>query len=351
MEDILCDISAFRLYRTPPAVLGLFDGLPIARDQATRQSLMRLPLVQHVLGVPLHFLVDVSASRSCAKNIKHHLWTGNMPRGAIYESAGAGDLTSPEMTLLLMARWMPVVRLALCMYELCGTFAVYSMPQELQELVTKNGTDRLNIQAGWRRVHNSKGAATDLWVRPAPLRLERLKEFAELNHSAYGGNAFYKATSMVAGITRSPLEAQAALLLSLPRTQGGYGFKLTTNHPIPLSPSARKIYPHEYCEADIYIESPNGEHIVAVECQGEAIHSGEAALASDANRTTALETMGINVVQITHADIRSAERMELIAEHIAHKLKIYPRARTVRMVAAERKIRAEFPHNWADLSK
>lgn len=351
MEDVLCGISAFRLYRTPPAVLGLFGGLPIARDHATRLRLAKQPVVEHVLGLPLHFLTDQHNHCSHYKNIKHHLWMGNLPQGAIWEVPGIGDLTSPEMTLLLTARTMTPVRLALCMYEICGMFSVYRLPRDLQEQITRSGTERLNRQANWQQVYNSKGAPTDLWTRPPLLSIDRLKEFAELNHAAYGGNNFYKAASMVVGVTRSPLEAEAALLLSAPRKWGGYGLGLETNHVIRLSRSARKIYQRDYCVADLYIESPDEKRLVAVECQGAAIHSGEVATASDANRTTALETMGISVVQITHADIRSAERLELIADHIAHKLGISLRARTPRMVAAERKMRAELPYSWTELSE
>lgn len=299
----------------------------------------------------MHLLVLDQNDRNSAKNFKRHLWSGELPSEAIREIEGSGTFTSPEMTLLLMARWMSAPRLALAMYEFCGSFTVYKMSREFEAQVKQAGTERLNYQAGWHQVVDSRGAATTLWNRPPLISLERLKEFAALNESAYGGKTFKRAASMVAGVARSPFEAEAALLLSVSRRLGGYGFKIKTNEVIRLTSRARKIYRRDYCEADIYIESPDGTHIVDVECQGAMVHSGEIALVSDANRTTALESMGISVVQITYQDVHSAERMEIVAQHIATKLGVVLSQKTERMLKAERELWAELPSNWLELAE
>lgn len=350
MEEALCDISAYRLYLTPPAILTLFNALPTMRDQATRQKLSKDPLAKYILGNPLHFLVENRNKCTCAKNIKHHLWSGKIPAGAIRKLEGVGAITSPEMTLLMMARHMSPVRLALCMYEFCGSFSVYKIPPELKTRIESRIAGRLSSYGTWQQVRDSRGNPTDLWNRPALLTMDTLRKFVLENVHAYGGQTFSRAASMVAGVTRSPLEAEAALLLSLSRRQGGHGFSVETNRTIQLSPKAKKIYHHDYCVADLYIESPDGHQIVDIECQGSSIHSGEAAVTSDANRTTALESMGIHVVQITYADIRSSERLELIAEHIAAKLGTQYRPRTAKMKEAERKVRSEMPESWTQLT-
>lgn len=350
MEDVFCDISAFRFYRTPPAVLALFDEPPVARDQATRQGLWKLPFVQHVLGIPIHTLANNINSTNSAKTIKRHLWTGELPLGFIREIEGSGTFTSPEMTLLLMARWMSVPRLALAMYEFCGYFTVYKMSQQISELVRQSGTGRLNYHQSWQQVIDYRGNPTSLWKRPPILSVERLHEFADLCEGVHGAKVYRRAADMVAGVTRSPLEAEAALLLTASRRLGGYGFKAETNHPMRLTRSARRIYQHDYCEADIYIESPDGARIVDVECQGAAVHTGDTAGTSDANRTTALESMGVSVVQITHQDVRSPERFELIAQHVAAKLGyVYPE-RTPKMYEAERRLRRDLVADWAKLA-
>lgn len=352
MEEVFCDISAFHFYRTPPSVLALFDELPISRDQLTRQTLSGLPFAEHVLGTPLNVIVTSRCTRSSAsKTIKRHLWLGELPSEAVREIEGSGTFTSPEMTLLLMARWMSVPRLALAMYEFCGSFTVYKPTPELEIQVKQSGSERLNHLAGWQRVIDSKGAPTTLWKRPPLLSCERLHEFAAENAGVYGGKIFRQATDMVAGMTRSPLEAEAALLFYMSRRLGGYGLKIKTNKVIRLTARARKIYQHDYCEADIYIESPDGSRIVDVECQGAAVHTGERALVSDANRTTALESMGIAVVQITYQDVRNMERMAIVVEHIADKLGVNLAPKTERMLRAERKLREELPLNWLELAE
>lgn len=350
MDDVFCDITAFHLYRTPPAVLALFDELPIARDVATRRSLAKMPFVEYVLGLPLHVLVNKRSERYPTKNFKRHLWTGEFSYGAIQEVEGLGYFTSPEMTLLLMARWMKTVRLALAMYEFCGSFTIFEMPPELSAKIEQNGTKRFNLAAGWRQVKDYKGNPTSLWSRPPLTTIDRLQVFADANCSVYGINNFTAALSLVAGMTRSPIEAEAALLLSTSRRLGGFGFKLETNRRIPLTRNARKIYPHDYCEADIYIESPSRQKVVDLECQGASIHTGELATVTDANRTTALESMGINVVQITYADIQSPERLDLISKHVDAKLGVSRQPRTDAMRKAERRLRAKLPVSWGNLA-
>lgn len=351
MERVICDISAFNFYRTPPSVCALFDELPIARDQTTRRNLVKQPFSVYVLGAPLHILAKELNFCNSAKTIRRHLWTGELPVGAIREIEGAGTFTSPEMTLLLMARWLPVPRLALAMYEFCGAFTVYKPKAALAEQIKQTGAGGIDYQYGWQQVRDSKGNLTSLWKRPPLLSIEGLQRFAQVNVGAYGGRSFKRAASMVAGLTRSPLEAEAALLLSASRRLGGYGFKIKTNHSIRLSRSARRIYQHDYCEADIYIESSDGRHIVDVECQGAVVHTGDVAGISDANRTTALESMGISVVQITYQDIHSPERLEIIAQHIASKLgMVYP-AKSDAMNKAELRLRKELPADWLELTE
>lgn len=330
-------------------MLSLFDPFPSEQDIGARRSLAHHPLVKHCLGVPLHYLVGQRGQRTDSKNIKRHLWSADYPQRDIWTLENFGALTSPEMTLLLMARACSPVRLALAMYELCGSFSVFTPPPELEGLLQGPAIERINAATGWSRVRDAKGNPTSLWNRPSLLSLERLRAFAGEHRSARGGRAFAQAVSLVAGVTRSPFEAQAALLLSAPRRLGGYGFALETNRIIRLSSAARKLYHHDYCEADLCLKSPDGSRIVDVECQGAVVHSGLSARMADANRTTALESMGISVVQITYADISRSDRTEVIVDHLASKLGIELKPRTQPMYAAERKLRAEIPSDWGEL--
>lgn len=198
---------------------------------------------------------------------------------------------------------------------------------------------------------DSKGTPTSLWQRPALLTLDQLHSFVRQVKNVRGGKTLARALKMVAGLTRSPFEAEAALLLSTSRRLGGYGLKIETNKIIPLTAKARKIYQHEYCEADIYIESPDGHRVVDIECQGTAVHSGDVASISDANRTTALESMGIAVILITYQDVKNPERLEVIVQHIAEKLGISYPEKTAAMIEKERSLRDELTSDWLVLGQ
>lgn len=82
------------------------------------------------------------------------------------------------------------------------------------------------------------------------------------------------------------------------------GINIANNVSIPLSDAARSLYDKTCCYADILIESNTDSMGVILECQGRSAHDGEAASLSDAERTTALTSMGYDVIQITYEQIK-----------------------------------------------
>lgn len=96
------------------------------------------------------------------------------------------------------------------------------------------------------------------------------------------------------------------------------GINIANNVRIPLSDAARSLYDKTCCYADILIESNTDSMGVILECQGRSAHDGEAASLSDAERTTALTSMGYDVIQITYEQIKDTKSFNNIAELI-HK--------------------------------
>ena len=85
-----------------------------------------------------------------------------------------------------------------------------------------------------------------------------------------------------------------------------------------------------------------------LECQGRSAHDGEAASLSDAERTTALTSMGYDVIQITYDQIKDKKSFDSIAELIHKKaglLYIPRRSKTY----AEMPLRRELLVNWDEL--
>lgn len=348
MNGIICGPSAFKYHRTPPQVLALCPTIPASEDLGTLSRLPKHPTVQAVLGSKIHLLVNHGNERTGAKHIKQHLWTGELPSRATLESPVVGTVASPLLTLFTLARTCTTVDLAMAMHELCGEFTVYRPSDEMEQLLERVGNP-IGLGTSWRRAPASEGRRSSLWMRPPLIEIPELMEFAREIKGRRDSRRFAEAASMVQGVTRSPLEVRAAMLMGLPRVRGGRGMSLKTNHTIPLTSNARRLARRNYCVADIYLESPDGSRIVDIECQGDGAHSGPALAASDANRTVALESMGVGVIPLSHEQIRDERAFELVVAFISQRLDARPAPRSERMRTTEKALRRDLFQSWETL--
>ena len=151
------------------------------------------------------------------------------------------------------------------------------------------------------------------------------------------------------GQTASPFEVQTSMLVSLPRDEGGMGINIANNVRIPLSDAARSLYDKTCCYADILIESNIDSMGVILECQGRSAHDSEAASLSDAERTTALTSMGYDVIQITYEQIKDTKSFNNIAELIHKKAGLPYIPKTDQERTAAETLRREPLVNWDEL--
>lgn len=108
---------------------------------------------------------------------------------------------------------------------------------KVKEQVNTKGS---NKQKTTKEVTKLKG--TSLWMRKPLIELNELHEYATKMKSRKWGAKFYKAAQMVTGVAASPLEVAGILLLSLPRSRGGAGFRhVYVNDFTPLTASAQSI--------------------------------------------------------------------------------------------------------------
>lgn len=325
MDEVFCAQSAFKFYRTPPQVL------------------MGKTSIRQIFGYPTHTLIQSRSEHFSSDQKKMHLWTGELPLGALVEIPGVGTITSPLMTLFTMATAFGKVELALAMYEFCGEFSIYEPSDE------EEASCSTSPLGAWDRVIDAAGRPTSLWMRPFLISLDELLPFAQSLKGRRGYRTFLDAAKMVLGVCRSPFEVQAAMLLGLPRKLGGYGFDLRTNEQLNLTRQARRIAQRGYCVADLYVASKDGTCAVDVECQGAAVHSSLGAAAPDADRTTALEAMGVDVVLLSYAQIADPMRLATVAGLMAAKLGEALRPKTARMVMAESDLRRRIFIDWRTL--
>lgn len=127
------------------------------------------------------------------------------------------------------------------------------------------------------------------------------------------------------------------------------GINIANNVRIPLSDAARSLYDKTCCYADILIESSTDSMGVILECQGRSAHDSEAASLSDAERTTALTSMGYDVIQITYEQIKDTESFNNIAELIHKKAGLPYIPKTDQERATEDTLRQELLVNWNEL--
>lgn len=127
------------------------------------------------------------------------------------------------------------------------------------------------------------------------------------------------------------------------------GINIANNVRIPLSDAARSLYDKTCCYADILIESSTDSTGVILECQGRSAHDGEAASLSDAERTTALTSMGYDVIQITYDQIKDKKSFYSIAELIHKKAGIPYIQKNDQERTTEDALRRELLVNWGEL--
>ena len=186
-------------------------------------------------------------------------------------------VTNPLATLFTLARFVSPTDLVLAMFEFCGWFSVFEPTAvaeaelgKAEDTAGDNTTESLfefdesQDEAQWKRVYarvkvkeqvNTKGSnkqkttkevtklkGTSLWMRKPLIELNELHEYATKMKSRKWGAKFYKAAQMVTGVAASPLEVAGILLLSLPRSRGGAGFRhVYVNDFTPLTASAQSI--------------------------------------------------------------------------------------------------------------
>lgn len=350
MDLTLCGQSAFYYYRIPPQVLGLYPAISLGNIDRRCCGLGSHAVVKDLLHAPLHRLVFTRAQSGSRSLFKSHLLTQEPPPGSFRQTEHGFDVTSPEFTLLSLATQVSRNQLLMACYEMCSSFAVFTpcerTQQQLDEAISLKF---IPPDCGWKRIVDTKGNDTNLWKRAPLLSEADIAAFAKQAAGLRGVKQLRWAAERMAGQTASPFEVQTSMLVSLPRDEGGLGIGITNNARIPLSEAARSLYDKTCCYADILIESVTDSMGVILECQGRSAHDSEAASLSDAERTTALTSMGYDVIQITYGQIKDKRSFGNLAELIHKKAGLPYTPKIKQECDAEDALRQELLVDWDDL--
>lgn len=242
METVIAGLSAFRYHRIPPRILQALDEPLDISTISGRIGLGHREKYLLYLETPLGILVRSRSEYHRSRGMNRTLWEGALPPGAIWEIDSYLKVTSPAFTLFLLASRMNRYRLAMAMYELCGSFTVFkTLPQHFDLARTLAQLPK-RLSDGWWPVVDERGNITELWRRPPLVTVEELCSMAEQVHGRKGYRAFTRTIDEIRGVTASPLEARAAMRLCGSRLYGGEGFGLVElNRRVAFNRAARAV--------------------------------------------------------------------------------------------------------------
>lgn len=142
------------------------------------------------------------------------------------------------------------------------------------------------------------------------------------------------------------------MLLGLSRCRGGEGYGgFEHNRRIALTADAALLARRRVCYCDVYWDGPLPDGVAGLdlECQSASHHFGAKSSVSDADRATALQAMGIEVAQVTFAQIADPVTFEVFSEHLARRLGISRPEKTEAQLRAQADLRRELLASWEDL--
>lgn len=260
-------------------------------------------------------------------------------------------VTSPLLTTFIMSRHLTDLQLLLVLAEMCGLFAVCALPAALEaELSRAIDSGAISTTFGWVRCPSEDGIASNLWRRDALVLGGDLDRFCSDVCGMRCGNRFMAVSQLVPLGAASPFEVEAYLLLGLPRALGGEGFcGIELNVEVMLNTSARAIVGKSRVYIDLLLSSPDGRRQVAIECQGKASHGRAGDGLRDADRMTALQAMGYDVLLLTHRQISDEDRFRAIVKAICRMLDAEYRDKSSDEQRAETLLRSELFVDWTKL--
>ena len=372
MDEIVCANTAFRYWRCPPQVRDLYPRLPNSEDGW--RALSQSPFVTEVLKTPI-ITTTAPGGVNYHSGLRTTIHCDDASEvDSTLETAMSFRVTNPLATLFTMARFLsptdlvqPTVAVEAELdkaneaAENATTESLFDLDESQDEPQWKRVYARIKVkeqvntkepygQKKTKEVTRLKG--TSLWMRKPLIELHELHEYASKMKRRKWGTKFYNAAQLVTGIAASPLEVAGILLLSLPRSRGGAGFRnVYINDLTPLTASAQRIAGQKVCYGDIVIVNPTIMKAGIVEIQGEVIHGSGAVLGHDAKRMTALQSMGYDVFLVTHDMLNDAEQLDAIVRSLCSRLELRYRCKTKAQKTTEMELRANVLCNWLEIGR
>lgn len=366
MDAIICDISAWEYWCTPPAIRDVEIPIDIARAEkpdglglewlsnATRlnarplDASIRERLLTDLKGVtrPVHIMLPESSRHSSDFVIAHRV-PKDLPSSCIVDLGNNLSVLSPSYLLVKSPRKTDPIALALAMFEACGIYAVSPTNERMSfafDLLRREGAlkenGELNPDAKICEYYGTDGrrasfldgegdqlpwsvclplgkTTSNLWKRPPLTSIEQLTDLAVDLQGKTGNRTITQALSLALDGSASPLESKIALFLTADMRFGGEGWpKPRLNQRISFDDAALKLAYQGHCVVDQLYPSTMG----VVEVNGEGFHSGDLTFKKETGRIAALESMGYSVVCFTYDQVSDLEKYDSLIEQRAKTL-------------------------------
>lgn len=388
MTTALSGASALAYWRTPPLVRALTNpsdegaGLPITENrllQLRRDVYQELevwrnssvlssrgrPIGSQVgldvldtiariapsVELPIEVLIPSRAERRYSGLIKPQVMSPDLTADKLWRISKSLSVASPALTLLTLAPRLTLAKLVMLASELCGAFSLYRVPPSLASLLEElNRECLLPRVSSWAPSFDRDGSLTNLWSRPPLTTPAELAELARQAKGRRGARALARAAELVVAGAASPFEVQAGMLLGLPDSLGGEGYSgFSHNYELALNASARRLAGRGTCRCDLYWPASEGHRALDLECQSRLFHVGIESGLSDADRATALQSMGVEVLLVTYAQFSEVARFDALSAAVAEKIGRTPPAHTREFLGARKELRSQVLVRWEDL--
>lgn len=366
MDIIICDISAWEYWRTPPQLgsieipldelqAALGEASALVRALKSQRSNIRDPerLVAgrlcgelKGLSLPVHVMVGKALGGRCSDLIHIHTVPKHLPSGGVVSLGGGLSVLSPELTLAIHCQQRTVTQIAKMMYEACGIFSLCPSNERIDHVVRKlvsegvlyrgcvpasqgiygyydaTGTpcsflDYEGELLPWSPSFDRRDSITDIWSRPPLTTMEQVRGVAANLSGVRGIQEVRRAVKIARDGAASPEEVKAHMLLCSGTWVGGESWgDPMLNMRVDLTLEARALAHRQFCIADFLWKDRLGD----LEVNGEAFHADARGFAVESGRRAALESMGYRVVDINHEQMANLELFDTMLPAMAKAL-------------------------------
>lgn len=239
---------------------------------------------------PLEVMVFDRRNARYAMNCQCHVSSKRFSNSRFIELGEGIFVVGVELCALQAATYLPFRELVEYYFELCGAYSL--------------GT----------------GSSTSYNERFALTSTERLKQFFNSITRCDGLALARKAIQCVRDGCRSPMETAFAMMLTLPKSEGGLGIKgIETDYEVKVTAAAKNLTRRKKFFMDAYLKRSRTD----IEYNG-FYHDAEEDRAIDEERKNALASMGYGIITVSRYSFMHASSFVRVMEAIQRKEGIRP---------------------------